>query len=680
MDLVPSHVRSQSANRVKSKAPAKVQITAEQLLREAWERKERAVPVPKQQIADSEELLDYQRTERKQYEMRIVRNRSHTPLWIRYARWEEEQSEFVRARSIWERAIDNDYRNPVIWLNYAEMEMRHRFINHARNVFDRAVALLPRVDQIWLKYAHMEEMLGQLNLARLVYQRWMKWFPENSAYFAFIRFELRHGRGDNARKVYEQLVNVHPTSHSYVKYAKFEERQEEYARARHIFERATGALSTTQLAPPFFLSFAKFEERRKQMNRARAIYQFATKHFSESESPELHQSFASFEKRHGERETLDSLLSSKKRNSYEAILHENSTDYDTWFDLIQLEESTSSADRIREVYERAVSNAPPVATKPSWSRYVYLWISYAVWEELACEDLQAAIKVYKRCIDRMPKKHRKFSFGKLWMYYAQAEVRNKNIPAARKILGTGLGVLPGKHSLYEKYIELEISLGEFDRVRKIYENWLTRNPTYEPAFLALAELELSLGETHRARSVLEMATSIEELASSTNLWEKLADVLKSEDESSAVRRFEGYINSKPRLAVWLAYIKMMEDLHAANEAIRRVYERSVNALREEAIAEKGNSEQLREEAYDMANRWIYWEENYPDDSNDKEICVARAKRLLPRRVKKVRKGVEGDEEYWQIVFREEETSVEGVGNKLLEAAKRWKREQSRDES
>ncbi len=28
------------------------------------------------------------------------------------------------ARSIWERALDVDYRNIAIWLKYAEMEMR----------------------------------------------------------------------------------------------------------------------------------------------------------------------------------------------------------------------------------------------------------------------------------------------------------------------------------------------------------------------------------------------------------------------------------------------------------------------------------------------------------------------------------------------------------------------------
>ncbi|CAN8062414.1 unnamed protein product [Agarophyton chilense] len=533
MDQVPSHARAQNAIRVKSKAPATIQITAEQLLREAWERKEPAVPIPKQHIADAEELLEYQRNERKQYEMRIVRNRSHTSLWMRYAKWEEEQNEIVRARSIWERAIDNDYRNPVIWLNYAEMEMRHRFINHARNIFDRAVALLPRVDQIWLKYAHMEEMLGQLSQARLVYDRWMKWLPEATAYFAFIRFELRHGRSEKARMVYELLINAHPTSHSYIKYAKFEERHEQLAHARHVYERGSERLPSTQITSGFFLSFAKFEERRKQVKRARAIYLYATTKFSESESPGLHQAFTNFEKQHGDREALDKLLSSKKRSKYEAALAENPTDYDTWFDLLQLEEFTSSTEHVRKTYERAVAHLPPVATKPSWSRYVYLWVSYAIWEELSCDDLQTSINVYKRCMALVPKRHRKFSFGKLWIYYAQAEIRNKNVQAARKIFGTGLGVLPHKHVLYESYIDFEMCLGEFERVREIYENWLTRNPTHEPGFLSFADFELRLGEFERGRLVLEIATSVDELKSSLGLWKKLADVVKLEDETSA---------------------------------------------------------------------------------------------------------------------------------------------------
>lgn len=51
---------------VKNKAPAEVQITAEQLLREAKERElELLPPPPKQKITDKEELNDYKLRKRK---------------------------------------------------------------------------------------------------------------------------------------------------------------------------------------------------------------------------------------------------------------------------------------------------------------------------------------------------------------------------------------------------------------------------------------------------------------------------------------------------------------------------------------------------------------------------------------------------------------------------------------
>ena len=88
--------------------------------------------------------------------------------WIKYARWEETQQQFERARSVYERAIDVDHRNIPVWLKYAEMEMRHKQINHARNIWDRAVTFLPQADQFWYKYTYMEEMLGNVPGARQV--------------------------------------------------------------------------------------------------------------------------------------------------------------------------------------------------------------------------------------------------------------------------------------------------------------------------------------------------------------------------------------------------------------------------------------------------------------------------------------------------------------------------------
>lgn len=45
-------------------------------------------------------------------------------------------------------------------------------------------------------------------------------------------------------------------------------------------------------------------------------------------------------------------------------------------------ESDAEADTVREVYERAIANVPPIQEKRHWKRYIYLWVNYALYEEL----------------------------------------------------------------------------------------------------------------------------------------------------------------------------------------------------------------------------------------------------------------------------------------------------------
>jgi crooked neck len=47
-----------------------------------------------------------------------------------------------------------------------------------------------------------------------------------------------------------------------------------------------------------------------------------------------------------------------------------------------------------------------------------------------------------------------------------------DVSTARKVLGTGIGMCP-KPKLFSGYIELEMRLREFDRVRMLYEKFLT---------------------------------------------------------------------------------------------------------------------------------------------------------------------------------------------------------------
>ena len=123
--------------RIKNNAAATLQITSEQLVKESHAHRIDEIKIPNQKINDEDELNDYKLKKRKEFEDQIKRQRFHIGCWMKYAAWEENQGEYVRTRSIFERANQIDYRNTTIWLKYAEMEMKNKFVNHLRPILTR---------------------------------------------------------------------------------------------------------------------------------------------------------------------------------------------------------------------------------------------------------------------------------------------------------------------------------------------------------------------------------------------------------------------------------------------------------------------------------------------------------------------------------------------------------------
>lgn len=74
--------------------------------------------------------------------------------------------------------------------------------------------------------------------------------------------------------------------------------------------------------------------------------------------------------------------------------------------------------------------------KRHWRRYIYLWINYAVYEELENEDSDKVREVYKACLDVIP--HKTFTFAKIWLLFAQFEIRQKSLQGARKVMVSSL--------------------------------------------------------------------------------------------------------------------------------------------------------------------------------------------------------------------------------------------------
>lgn len=123
--------------------------------------------------------------------------------------------------------------------------------------------------------------------------------------------------------------------------------------------------------------------------------QFALERLPRSKSSALYAAYTRFEKQHGSRNTLESTVLGKRRIEYEEELSHDSRNYDTWFDYARLEEGAlqtmraededgeqEAIERIREVYERAVANVPPGQEKRHWRRYIFLWLDYALFEEV----------------------------------------------------------------------------------------------------------------------------------------------------------------------------------------------------------------------------------------------------------------------------------------------------------
>jgi crooked neck len=129
---------------------------------------------------------------------------------------------------------------------------------------------------------------------------------------------------------------------------------------------------------------------RTKIERARAIYKYALDHIPKAKAQDLFQMFISFEKQHGDRSNIEEVILGKRRFQYEEELKLNPRNYDIWFDYIRLEETNGNPERIRDIFERAIGNVPPTQEKRFWRRYIYLWINYALYEEL---DAQVWINV-----------------------------------------------------------------------------------------------------------------------------------------------------------------------------------------------------------------------------------------------------------------------------------------------
>jgi crooked neck len=661
---------------VQDKQPAPIQITAEQILREAFDHQE-PEKQQKQDITDLEDLEEFRLRKRKEFEDRLRVGRMNMGNYIRYATFEETQKQYTRARAIYERALDVDPRSVNVWLKYAEMEMKNKMINHARNVFNRAVTILPRVNQLWFKFAYMEELLGQVSEARNIFERWMQWHPDEQAWKAYVKMEVRYQEYDRARLILKRYVHIHPVVKSWIYFARFEQKLGNVDNARKVYEAALKVLDE-KADEELFLAFAKFEEDNREIERARGIYKYALDHIPKHRAEDLFRKFVTFEKQFGDKDGIEDVIIGQRRFQYEDELKKNAHNYDTWFDYIRLEEEHGQKDKIRDVYERAIANIPPIMEKKYWKRYIYLWINYALFEELTANDVDRTRDVYTGLLKLIP--HKEFSFSKIWIMFAKFEIRNKNVSAARIIFGNAIGLCP-KDKIFNEYIKVEIRLGNIDRARKIFERQLEYNSSNCTAWKSYAELEHKLGEIDRARSIYSLAIEQPALDMPEVVWKSFIDFeisLKSYD--NARRLYELLLQKTKHVKVWLSYILFETSIEEVDRT-RDLYQRAYKYLRTGSIEEDETSmdsedEQIdrKEQCVTLLKSWKGFEQKY---GNTETIQQVESK--MPKEVKRKRKvetqdgSVAGWEEYTDYIFADDSKKPSNL--KIFDIAKKWRQQQ-----
>ncbi|KAN0006756.1 hypothetical protein ACTFIU_004947 [Dictyostelium citrinum] len=670
--------RSGGPSKVKNKSAAPVQITAEQILRVAHENQQTLPKAPpKQVITDQEELEDYRLRKRQQYESLVGRNQKTPSIYIKYASWEESQKDLTRARSVFERFLNIDHRISTVWIKYAEMEMRNKNINLARNIWDRAVCLLPRVSQLWFKYTFMEDMLGNYPAARAIFERWMQWKPEPQAWNSYLKFEQRLKLFENARLIFEKYILVHPYIKTWIKYTKFEERLGNIENARTIFQRAIEFLGEDGNDEQLFIAFAKFEEKYKEIERARVIYKYAIDHVPKNRAKDLFDTFTNFEKQHGDRIGIEDVVLGKKRFQYEEEIKKNSKNYDIWFDYLKMEEINGEIEKTREIYERSIGNLPPTNEKKHWKRYIYLWINYALFEELISKDMERARSVYSECIKLIP--HKEFSFSKIWILFANFEIRQLNLDKARLIYGQAIGRHP-KSKIFDQYIHLEIELGNFDRVRTLYEKYLEIMPDNCDAWCKFAQLETELGETARARAIFELAIQQPNLDRPEVVWKDFIDSEIQLKQFNFVKQlYRKLLEKTNHVKVWIGFIKFVHSIKDKQQQQQVKQDgdddgsttiSDINQPTRDIFIEahKALSNSDKEERLLLLESWKEFEQTFGNQETLNQVLKKIPQRVIKRRSD----GSGGIEEYFDYIFPEEEKSTQ-TSLKLLEAAQRWKK-------
>jgi crooked neck len=314
--------------------------------------------------------------------------------------------------------------------------------------------------------------------------------------------------------------------------------------------------------------------------------------------------------------------------------------------------------------------------------------------------------------------------NQLWLSYAYFEIRRQDVTAARKVLGVSIGMCP-KPKLFTGYIELEMRLREFDRVRTLYEKFLTvscrslfpsqklitqYDPSLSSAWIQWTQVEGAVEDFERVRAIFELAVT-QSLDMPEIVWKVQPDLspgsrvniqayidfeIEEAERERARHLYERLLERTSHVKVYISYALMevstlgggededgneIEGEAGNEEMARGVFERGYRDLR--ARGEKEDVSRSVEAKHELTYQrallleaWKTFEEQYGTDAEK-----AHVQEMMPTTRKRWRKAADGSgalEEYWDIAFPDDEREANPTTFKFFQAAQNWAAQRTAD--
>ncbi|KAL0225157.1 hypothetical protein RCL1_003069 [Eukaryota sp. TZLM3-RCL] len=457
---------------------APIQITAEQILLEAFERQADIYFRPiREEITDEVDLADYLVRRRREYEDKVGRSPTKPKYWIEYASFELSMQDLRRMRSIMERSLIPLYTDIKIWLAYAELELKAGNLPSALTVFQRATSTLPRQDKLWIVYLDVLRRAGKsVEEQREVWNKWMEWHPEVSVWIAFAEFELTFGDLEHINELLSKLIAERPNLETFKEVVKFLKIRVKNLEMAIIFAKKAiehDLISSLANLEVFFELIELYSEL-KNLNECRKIFNYLLPRVAEEDKQKVGSKWVNFERKFGNPEEIDAVVYLCKKTFCQSKIEliQSNHDVDSVCDLIQLEISSGDQNNVVQIFDQIFSFVIPPSS-PKYFKYVELLIFYANFCEVELKNEILAQNIYEKCLEILPFNQIRLPF--FWKAIALFYVRRSQLEKARNILNFGLSI-NFDDVLIQFYIDLENSLGNVELVSNLYMLWRENSP------------------------------------------------------------------------------------------------------------------------------------------------------------------------------------------------------------